>query len=157
MALDFAVEKAFKMGLYISTLAMLGAPTLAMMQTAFMTSEAITFQDAVVNEIQIVYAGKLESVNNNLLLPKNTTVTMFDWSGSANSITINVNTPLGSSGDMTKTFSDAGNDIRVHQNNGVTPTFSATNVQCYTMTTIRDQTDGEILVTFTPNTVCVQS
>ncbi len=152
MTLDFAVEKAFKIGLYVSTLAMLGAPTMAMMQTAFMTSEAVTFQDAVVNEIQLVYAGKLQSVNSNILLPKNTTVDMFDSLGSADYITIDVTTPLGSSGPMKKDF-----PTTVHQNGGVIPTVSSTDVQCFTMTTARDQATAQIFVTFTPNIPCGSS
>ncbi len=149
MTLDFAVEKAFKIGLYISTLAMLGAPTMAMMQTAFMTAQGITFQDAIVNEIDLVYAGKLQSVNYNILLPKNTTVDMFGPLGIADSITIQITTPLGSSGNIKKNF-----PTTVHQNGGVIPTVSTTDTQCFSMTTERDQTTAEIFVTFTPNSPC---
>ncbi len=146
-SLDFAVEKAFKIGLYMSTLAILGAPTLAMMQTAFMTAQAITFQDAVVNEINIVYAGKLQSVNNHLLLPKNTTVQMFDnfRQAVANQITINVTTPLGSY-QHTEPFANS-DALEVDRVGGIVPTVSS-QTQCYNMTTWRDQSYGNIDVTF---------
>ncbi len=50
MAIEFATEKIFKIGLFVSTLAVLGAPTMDMMTSAFQTSQAITFQDAITAE-----------------------------------------------------------------------------------------------------------
>ncbi len=146
MAIEFATEKLFKIGLFVSTLAVLGAPTMAMITSAFQTSEAITFQDAIVNEVQLVYAGKLSSNNPNLLLPKNTTVTIFSDGGTASSIIINITTPLGNSGDIVKTF-----PTTIYQDGGVVPSASQDDSQCFTMDTKRDKSYATIKVTFTAN------
>jgi hypothetical protein len=44
--LEMATEKVFKIGLFMSTLSILGAPTLNMMMATFMMGQATTFQDA---------------------------------------------------------------------------------------------------------------
>jgi hypothetical protein len=143
MAIEFATEKLFKIGLFVSTLTVLGAPTMAMITSAFQTSEAVTFQDAIVNEVQLVYAGKLSSHNPNLLLPKNTTVALFS-DGTSSNIIINITTPLGNSGDIMKTFPTA-----ITQDGGDVPSASQDDSQCYIMDTKRDQSDATIKVTFT--------
>lgn len=143
MAITFAVEKLFKIGLFVSTLTVLGAPTMAMITSAFQTSEAITFQDAIINEVQLVYAGKLISINSNLLLPKNTTVYMFSSGGTANNTIINISTPLGSSGDIMKTL-----PTTVYQDGGDVPSASQDESQCFDMTTKRDKKWATIKVTF---------
>jgi hypothetical protein len=144
MAIEFATEKIFKIGLFVSTLAVLGAPTMDMMTSAFQTSQAITFQDAIVNEVQLVYAGKLVSVNNNLLLPKNTTVYIFSILGTSSNIIINITTPLGNSGDVKKTF-----PTTIHQDGGDIPSLSGDESQCFIMSTKRDKSLATIKVTFT--------
>lgn len=144
MAIEFATEKIFKIGLFVSTLAVLGTPTLAMMTSAFQTSQAITFQDAIVNEIQLVYAGKLLSKNENLLLPKNTSVAIFSSLGTSNNIIININTPLGNSGDIKKTF-----PTTVYRVGGDVPSLSEDESQCFIMDTKRDKSLATIKVTFT--------
>ncbi|MGB8217418.1 MAG: hypothetical protein WCE94_08960 [Candidatus Methanoperedens sp.] len=157
MAITFAVEKLFKIGLFVSTLAVLGAPTVAMITSAFQTSEAITFQDSIVNEVQLVYAGKLVSVNNNLMLPKNTSVTLFTKNSlgqeTATDIIINITTPLGNSGDIIKTFP---NNLTIYQDGGDVPSTSQDESQCFDMTTKRDKTWATIKVTFT-KTTCGQN
>jgi hypothetical protein len=144
MAIEFATEKLFKIGLFVSTLTVLGVPTLAMMTSAFQTAQAITFQDTVVNEIQLVYAGKLTSINENLLLPKNTSVYIFADGVNSSSIIININTSLGGSGDIKKKF-----PTTVHRNGGDVPFLSEDESQCFIMDTKRDKSYATIKVTFT--------
>ncbi|MFZ2412269.1 MAG: hypothetical protein WAW23_11910 [Candidatus Methanoperedens sp.] len=147
MAIELATEKLFKIGLFVSTLTVLGAPTMAMMTSAFQASQAITFQDAIVNEIQLVYAGKLLSKNENLLLPKNTSVTIFSGLGTSNNIIINITTSLGNSGDIKKTF-----PTTVNRDGGDVPSLSEDESQCFIMDTKRDKSYAKIKVTFTKKT-----
>ncbi len=142
--LEMATEKVFKIGLFMSTLSILGAPTLNMMMSTFMMGQATTFQDAIVNEAELVYAGKLKSINQNLVLPKNTSVTLFDNSGGADSITINVTTPLGSSGAIKKSF-----PTRIYHDGGDIPSISNDETQCFNMETWRDKAYAFIKVKFT--------
>ncbi len=147
MAIELATEKLFKIGLFVSTLTVLGAPTMAMMTSTFQASQAITFQDAIVNEIQLVYAGKLLSKNENLLLPKNTSVTIFSGLGTSNNIIINITTSLGNSGDIKKTF-----PTTVNRDGGDVPSLSEDESQCFIMDTKRDKAIAKIKVTFTKKT-----
>jgi hypothetical protein len=144
MAITFAAEKLFKIGLFVATLTVLGAPTMAMITSAFQTSEAVTFQDAIINEVQLVYAGKLSSNNPNLVLPKNTSVYIFSPLGTSNGVIINISTPLGSSGDIMKTL-----PTTVYQDGGIVPSASQDDSQCFTMDTKRDKSYATIKVTFT--------
>ena len=149
MSTELATEKLFKMGLFVTTLSVLGAPTMAMMTAAFQTSQAITFQDAIVNEIQLVYAGKLISINKNLLLPKNTSVVIFSGirgEETSDYIIININTSLGKSGDIKKTF-----PTKIIRAGGDIPLISEDESQCFIMDTRRDKASAKIKVTFTKN------
>jgi archaellin len=145
--LEMATEKVFKIGLFMSTLSILGAPTLNMMMATFMMGQATTFQDAVVNEANLVYAGKLKSINQNLVLPKNTSVNLFENDSGAENITINVTTPLGSSGEITKMF-----PTRIYRDGGDVPSLSDNETQCFIMETWRDEAYAFIKVKFTKRT-----
>ncbi len=145
--LEMATEKVFKIGLFMSTLSILGAPTLNMMMATFMMGQATTFQDAIVNEAELVYAGKLKSINQNLVLPKNTSINLFGNDGGAESITINVTTPLGSSGEIKKRF-----PTRIYRDGGDIPSISNDETQCFTMETWRDKAYAFIKVKFTKRT-----
>jgi archaellin len=142
--LEMATEKVFKIGLFMSTLSILGAPTLNMMMATFMMGQATTFQDAIVNEAELVYAGKLKSINQNLVLPKNTSVNLFGNDGGAESITINVTTPLGSSGEIKKRF-----PTKIYRDGGDAPSLSESETQCFTIETWRDKAYAFIKVKFT--------